>query len=717
MTCAWRRIVSTFVFLTTACLVPPSIRADTIVRSGFASISHDPDDRTWTIASSGAALVLGVDSTGDFDVVRLSSPSGQSWKIGSGPDTFLRTNGQTHPFGDRAGGFVFQSVTTSVHRFTVQLDATYDLPSARLRATRHYAATSGSPTFETWTTVTPLGGTVTLADLNAFRITVPAGPMHWLNGLQGDDPNQPRETAFTLQKRDLAVGDRLSLGAVGRSSEETVPWFAIDRGGDQFYGGLLWSGAWSLTAVRSNAGIELSLGLAPMSASVASAIEGPHAFFGVVRGGSSEASSAVRSFVTQGIRGGRTLEALVTYNTWFAYGVAIDAATVRAEIDGAADLGAELFVVDAGWYLGAGRQGVSDFSSGLGTWQIDPARFPDGLGPLRDYAHDRGLKFGIWVEPERVALSTVNQRGLAQEGWLARDDGKYGASQTAQICLASAAARRWVLEQLTRLIDSVQPDYVKWDNNFWINCDRGGHGHGSTDGNFAHVNALYEVLEDLRTRYPDLQIENVSGGGNRLDLGMLRYSDVGWMDDRSAPSVHVRHIVEGLSAVFPAAYLLSFVMDHPDERLHRASDFPLYFRSRMTGALGLCFRTGEFDEADNTQMSREIAIYKMIRDALGVGTAALLTPQAAAITGPSWDVLQTASPGGRTVVLSAIQWNSAEPTFTVRPVGLRRQSTYDVRSVDTGDLGAATGAELMADGISLIESPNSAAHLLIIKRR
>jgi len=78
------------------------------------------------------------------------------------------------------------------------------------------------------------------------------------------------------------------------------------------------------------------------------------------------------------------------------------------------------------------------------------------------------------------------------------------------------------------------------------------HNH-QPDGNFGHVNALYGLLSALRDRYPDLLIENVSGGGNRLDIGMLRYTDVAWMDDRTAPSVHVRHNIEGLTAVFPPA--------------------------------------------------------------------------------------------------------------------------------------------------------------------
>src|SRR5258708_37195125 len=155
----------------------------------------------------------------------------------------------------------------------------------------------------------------------------------------------------------------------------------------------------------------------------------------------------------------------------------------------------------------------------------------------------------------------------------------------------------------------------------FVNCDGAGHGHGATDGNFAHVNALYGLLSALRDRYPDLLIENVSGGGNRLDIGMLRFTDVAWMDDRTAPSVHVRHNLQGLSAVFPPAYLLSFVTDHDSEPLHDAPDLSLYFRSRMSGALGLCFRTDSFSEGENESMAHEIDIYKATRATVSVAAA------------------------------------------------------------------------------------------------
>src|SRR5207248_516487 len=184
----------------------------------------------------------------------------------------------------------------------------------------------------------------------------------------------------------------------------------------------------------------------------------------------------------------------------------------------------------------------------------------------------------------------------------------YGSDHAALICLASGAARAWLLARVSALVDAVQPDYVKWDNNAWVNCDRAGHGHGATDGNFAQVSGLYQVLEALRAQYPDLLIENVSGGGNRLDFGMLRYTDVAWMDDRTTPSVHVRHNLEGLAAAFPPAYLLSFVTDQVGEPLHDAPDLPLYVRSRMGGALGLCFRTADLSADDGVDLGKEIEI-------------------------------------------------------------------------------------------------------------
>jgi alpha-galactosidase len=693
----------------------PARGADAVDALGDAYIAHDAAAGTWTLGAGGATLALRIDPALDYQVLRLLSASGRNWIGRAQPDTGIIVNGVTLPFGSRASGFEYQDVSTSNDGHVLRLDATFLLRSLSLVVVRHVAVADGTPTFEVWTTFRSVTGQpVMVRDINSFQFIVPAGTIHSLTGHQATDGDEGRDSAFKQQQHDLAVGQTLALGAQGRSSEQAVPWLAVDGAQDEFYAGLMWSGGWSFTANRVGTGLSLSWGLAPMTTAVAAkAIDGAHAIFGVARGGMPEASAALGSYVLKGIRGGRPLMPLVTYNTWFAYGTNVDEASMRLEIANAAALGAELFVIDAGWYADADTVDTGDFDQGLGTWEADPARFPNGLRPLSDYAHSLGVKFGIWVEPERVNRSIVDN-GDVDESWLATSGGSYQSDTSALICLASAAGRQWVVDQLTRLIDEVQPDYLKWDNNLWVNCDRPGHDHGKTDGNFAHVSALYAILDALRQRYPTLLIENCSQGGNRLDFGMMRYSDAAWMDDQTAPAAHVRHNLEGLGTIFPPSYLLSFVVGQDAEPLHDAPDISLYFRSRMGGALGLCFRIEDLSEGDVAGISQEIAIYQTVRSTLSAATAALLTPQASVTGGPEWDVLQTTAPGNNVFVVYAYQNDPGTDKINVKPVDLKPATTYDVYSVDAGSIGSAIGADILANGIDVIESPNTAAHILTI---
>src|SRR5262249_19288521 len=154
------------------------------------------------------------------------------------------------------------------------------------KVTRHFVVGSGSPSFEVWTTFQTMGPeAVTVSNLNAFQLMLPAGIVHWLTGRHGDADDPVRDTAFQLRQQMLPVGQTLTLGSQGRSSEQTVPWFAVDGEQDEFYAGLMWSGPWSFEATRGPGGIAVSWGLAQMTTVVgAAAVDGPHAIFGVTRG-------------------------------------------------------------------------------------------------------------------------------------------------------------------------------------------------------------------------------------------------------------------------------------------------------------------------------------------------------------------------------------------------------------------------------------------------
>jgi alpha-galactosidase len=706
------------VFILLLCALLTSARfafsATVIQAQGDASIAHDTQAGTWIVSAGGATLTAALDPSSDWQIVSLVSPTGHNWISGTVPDTWITANGSTYAFGNRAAGFTYTLASTTTDGRHLELDASFALQKANLTVTRHVAVVSGSPTFELWTTFQATGATVSVANIGAMQVVIAPGTVHYLTGHAGDPGDTTFDSAFAQRQQSLSVGDTLTLGGPNRSSEETVPWFTVDGTGDEFYAGLMWSGGWSLTAAGRANGIEVAWGLSPMSTNVgATSVEGPHVLIGMVKGSGPDASAAIKSFIVNSIRQGQPFTPLVTYNTWFAYGTDIDETTMRAEMDHAAALGAELFVIDAGWYTGADTAVPSDFDQGLGTWQVDPARFPSGMAALKDYAHGLGMKFGIWVEPERVNRSVIGEDGL-DESAIATAGGDYQSADSGQICLAGAAGRQWVVDHLTALLDAVQPDYLKWDNNLWVNCDRAGHGHGTADGNFAHVTALYQILAALRQRYPNLVVENCSQGGNRLDFAMLRYTDTAWMDDRTAPSVHVRHNIEGLSGMFPPAYLLSFVTNHEGESIEDAQDLSLYFRSRMTGLLGLCFLGGELSDDDTAAIQREIATYKSARSTLSDGSAALLSPQAEFSNGPAWDVLQETSVDGGVLLYAFENGGAGSDSTNVTPKDLQPGVTYTVQSADVGALGEATGADLMAHGIAVKQSPTSASHLLIL---
>ncbi len=696
-------------------------RPPIVAQRNDAFIAHQTGTDLWWIGSANLELVVGFDASGALSLQRLSNPTtGRAWDITPAPDVSVSA-GTDRITLSASGATTLVGVDAAASEFGVVLTFTFENRGQHLSLSRVYACYAGSPTVETWTRIsTSAGGDgVSLTDLVGWRMTMPLGHVRWLGGLRGDSAGGSVEDAFVVADRDLAPNERIDLGAEGRSSETYVPLVVVNGDRDEFFGGLMWSGSWHAALERLDTRLRVTLDFPGISTAVTPSrpLELPHAFFGINSRSDTDESGALHQFVMRGIRHGRPFQPLVTYNTWFMYGTTVTEDAMVAEMDRAASLGVELFVIDAGWYFGAGVTSDFDFESGLGSWQADPDRFPSGLASLSDYAHGLGMKFGLWVEPERVALSTVDRPGLAQEPWLATHGGEYGSTSAAQICLAGREGRQWVLDRLVALLESVRPDYLKWDNNGWINCNRADHGHGPDDGNLAHVQALYGLLEELRRRYPDLMIENVSGGGARIDFGLLAYTDVAWMDDRTSPAAHVRHNLEGLTFAFPPAYLLSFLIDADNEPVAGAADLPLLTRSRGAGILGLTYRQELLDPLTAALLAIQINEYKGYRDTIARANASLLTLQTPYDTS-GWDVFQELSDDAATALIFGFKAETEDGRLVVRPRGLLPGIEYDVTSVDSGPLGAERGDLLMQDGIELIhEGGASRAHVLILQAR
>ena len=197
---------------------------------------------------------------------------------------------------------------------------------------------------------------------------------------------------------------------------------------------------------------------------------------------------------------------------------------------------------------------------------------------------------------------------------------------------------------------------------------------------------------------------------------MLAYTDVAWMDDKSAPASHVRHNLEGLTFAFPPAYLLSFVIDGDGEPVAAGDQLAFYARSRMPGVFGITYRSDRVDEATGSALAQHIQEYKQLRDTIADANATLLSAQAP-VPESGWDVMQEVTATGESAIVFAFKASAEDGRLLVRPRGLIADATYSVLSLDVGSLGEASGATLMQDGIELLHSGGSQAHVLILTAR
>lgn len=689
-----------------------------------AYVEFDLSNRTWTIGNNAVAYTLGFDQSGRFVALSLRATPATGLSLIPATDTSVQLDGVRHPIGIGGDGFAYTTSSTATYGTGVRLTLVFVDRSTGIRLSRSFACYPLVPAVETWNEVQSFDPSRRnqLQQLNAFTTVITGaslGDVQWMNGL---DDEAGGSGPFTWQRRTLSAGETLTLAAGARSSDRFMPWFAATSAGGAFFGGVMWSGRWTIGLQAVDGALRVDAGLATETQiDLTGSIEGPHGFFGIVNSGV-DAVNAAMAGLQRALRGRRALPPVI-YNTWFAYGTEIDEATLRQEAERAAALGVEIFVVDAGWYPNAGAR--DDFATGLGDWRADPAKFPSGLRTLSDYVHALGMKFGVWVEPERASVINIGTGRAVADAWIAEQDGHRatGAGSDAvdavQVCFANHDVQNWAFDWLTGLIDSAGVDYLKWDNNAWIFCNRPGHGHGTHDGPFQHLSALYGLFDRLQARYPDLLVENCAGGGHRLDHGLGRRSDFGWMDDRSAPGIRVRHHAAGLGGLFAPGYLLSFVMLDPDERLSSPTETLRSVRSRMAGTLGISLKIGDLDDEARAALAREIATFKRVRDIQQDAALVRLTDQVSVAEdqAPAWDAVELVSATTGDALILAFQNDPGADSLRVRPRGLRPDAQYQVATPEAGTIDVQSGAALMEVGIVLPAARSLAAHLVTLRSR
>ena len=715
---SWRPRLDVMALTALVAAQAAGVHADASASLGDAFARESSDGRRWEVGNDSIVYSLGINAAGEFEVRGLARPNHESAVVTGSSDSWINFDDDGGAFGDKR--FRYLGAEAAVVDGRVVLTLGFGSRTRPVQVERRFAVTPGAPVIEMWTSVDAQEDT-TLHDLSGVVLEVKDGrDLWWQRGLEtGDEEGGP----FTRRTGRLDEGQHVEFGSPVLSSQEAMPWFGLNGGDSHVFAGIAWSGAWRVLLDGTGAGVHADIGLRNMSA-VARAgqrLEFPHAFIGLTDGTPGADAEAFTRWI-DGRRNGRPFPAFATYNPWFAFGTRIDADLMRRQMDGVAQAGAELFQLDAGWYPPIDADDRFDFTAGLGSWQVDRERFPEGLGVLSDYAHERGLEFGVWVEPERIDTATVGRNGMARESFLATNNGEYqpghanNEADHAQICLAEEDAWQWVRDRMFAFLDEARPDYLKIDLNGYLVCTRPDHHHPADGGNFAHTQGYYRLLAALRERYQAMWLENVSGGARRLDAELLTRTDAHWMDDRTAPAARVRHHLELLTGLLPPSALLSYLLPHGDEPLVGADDLPLLARSRMPGVMGLTVDVRDLEPGDYDQLAAQIADYKALRALRGSAFAVTLT-EAVGVDGggPEWDVLQEVNPASGVATVFAFRNRRGGRSVHVTLQQLRAGATYRIRSLDRGAVGQASADDLMTRGFDIDASSRSASQVFVFE--
>ena len=231
--------------------------------------------------------------------------------------------------------------------------------------------------------------------------------------------------------------------------------------------------------------------------------------------------------------------------------------------DAAASVGVERFVLDDGWFLGR-----RDDTSGLGDWTVDPAVWPQGLGPLVDHVTGRGMEFGLWVEPEMVSLDSETARRHPERVLRGRSAVPPEWRQQQVLDLQDQGAYDDLRAALLALLDELDVAYLKWDHNRDL-TDAVHDGRPAVHG---QTRAFYRLLDELRSAHPALEVESCSSGGARVDAEVLSRTDRIWPSD-TIDALERQHLQRWTSLLVPPELMGSHV-GGADGAHHRADALP-----------------------------------------------------------------------------------------------------------------------------------------------
>ena len=494
-----------------------------------------------------------------------------------------------------------------------------------------------------------------------------------------------------------------------RRDRHRHPWFVIRNNatGEHFIGQLAWSGGYcfefDLDADSSQPDASLFFRGGPDAPAPqriiapGETVQTPEMHLGLVFGDLDTAIQAMHEHLRKSVfmpqprgRGG-----------WVESGIGpeieITVDEVFHAIDCAAELGAEVFFIDASWY--APPHG--SWWSTVGDWGVDRQRFPDGIEPFRERVHEKGLLWGLWMDAERIGPDSQTAREHPE--WLATAyDGEPRLG--CMLDLTNPDAAQWMEQQVARVIEENGLEFFRLDYNV------GGLGMGSRqvrdgfteNGYWRYYEAVYAVYERLRTRFPDVIFENCAGGGGRTDLGMVRRFSHTWVTDwQVAPRSFA--ITNGMTMALPPEYVDRLLGGQTG---FATADFDFQSRLLLFVRPTVAFSKpmgSDWNPHMLERMKHWLGLYKgFVRPLMGTGRIYHHSPVVPSPEPQGWGVLELASADRTRAICGLFQLSGVcDPEYLLRFRGLDPSRRYRVTFDNDGSSCEVDGLTLTKQGLTI----------------
>ena len=499
---------------------------------------------------------------------------------------------------------------------------------------------------------------------------------------------------------------RVSVSSsTGTSGSRANPFFmVVEHGSSEEHGecygfNLIYSGDHMESCEQNSYGrMRILSGINPEGFSFAlepgQSFQSPEAVMTYSDSGFGGVSSHMHAFVRRHIVRGHWAdrERPVLLNSWEAAYFDINEKKLLKLAKEAKKCGIELFVMDDGWF---GHR--DNDTSSLGDWQENRSKLPGGVKQLADKINALGLDFGIWVEPEMVNEDSDLYREYPD--WALKIPGRAMNRSRHQLNLdiTRKEVRDHIMNQIFKVLDACKADYVKWDMNRSVDNVFSAALPKERQGEVYHryVLAVYEMMESLVQRYPNLLFESCSGGGGRFDAGMLYYSPQIWCSDNT-DAIDRLKIQYGTSFGYPVSAMGAHVSVCPNHQSGRITPFETRGTVASSGTFGYELDLMKMSEEEKKTAREQILKYKEMEHLVQSGDYYRLVNPFENNNHVLW---QFVSKDKKETVVCGVRLHSeANPyIYLFYPQGLDADLHYE--DIATGKV--YTGAALMKAGLPL----------------